>query len=145
MNDIGFRRMMKVILEKEKEEHFLELARQGSKLPPSFNVESIIMEEEETPITLMAKQMQAVQREIQEMKNKDKVSSPCSLDSICPFTFDKNLYIPPFPSRTEIPKLDKYDGNSDPQDHARELCALCMELMHEQTYLMHLFLRSLGG
>lgn len=45
----------------------------------------------------------------------------------------------------EIPKFDKYDGNSDPQDHVQELCVLCMEFMHEQTYLMCLFPRSLGG
>lgn len=45
----------------------------------------------------------------------------------------------------EILKFDKYNGKSDPQGHVREFCALCMEFMHEQTYLMHLFPRSLGG
>lgn len=50
-----------------------------------------------------------------------------------------------FPSRVEIQKFDKYDGNSNTQDHVREFYALCMEFMHEQTYLMRLFSRSLGG
>lgn len=53
--------------------------------------------------------------------------------------------MPLFPSRVDIPKFDKYDGNSDPQDHVQEFCALCMEFMQENTYLVHLFLRSLGG
>lgn len=53
--------------------------------------------------------------------------------------------MPPFPSRVKIPKFDKYDGISDPQDHVREFSASCMEFMHDQTYLMRLFPRSLGG
>ena len=67
------------------------------------------------------------------------------LDALCPFPFDKNLDMPPFPRGVELPKYDKYFRTTDPQDHLREFGALSMEFMHNQTYLMHLFPRSLGG
>lgn len=79
------------------------------------------------------------------MKGKDKPTKQYSFKTICPFPFDRDLYMPPFPSRIDIPKFDKYDGNLDPQDHVREFNALCMEFMHKNTYLMRLFPRSLGG
>lgn len=79
------------------------------------------------------------------MKDKDKSPMKYSLDTIFLFPFNKSLYMPLFPSRTKIPKSDKYDGNSDPQDHVQEFCSLCMEFMHKKTYLMCLFPRSLGG
>lgn len=143
--DKDFRKMMKIIMAREKEDYVLNLAKQGAKLPTDYNVETLITKEEETPLALVKKQLQALQTKVIEMKNKDKSSKQYSLDMICLFSFDKNLHMPPFPSRVEIPKFDKYDGNVDLQDHVREFCALCMEFMHEQTYLMHLFLRSLRG
>ena len=51
----------------------------------------------------------------------------------------------PFPKDIEVPKYDKYDGNGDPHDHARHLYALSMDFMHEDTFLMRLFPRSLRG
>ena len=53
--------------------------------------------------------------------------------------------MPPFPKGVELPKYDKYLGTSDPQDHLWEFGALSMEFIHDQTYLMRLFPRSLGG
>lgn len=47
--------MMRHFLREDKEAYFLELERQGAKLPPNFNVEDIITQEEETPITSMMK------------------------------------------------------------------------------------------
>lgn len=106
--------MMKIILDKEKEDIFLKLTKQGAKIPTNYNVKNMITKEEETPLSLVTKQLQALQNLIKEMKGKDKSTRQYSLDTICPFPFDRNLYMPPFPSRTDIPKFDKYDGNSDP-------------------------------
>ena len=39
------------------------------------------------------------------------------VDSICALPFDRSLYMVPFPMDIEVPKYDKYDGNSDPNDH----------------------------
>lgn len=36
-------------------------------------------------------------------------------------------------------------GKSNPQDHLREFCVMSIEFMHNTTYLMRLFPRSLGG
>ena len=51
----------------------------------------------------------------------------------------------PFPKDIEVPKYDKYDGNGDPHDHVRHFYAISMDFMHEDTFLMHLFPRSLRG
>ena len=79
------------------------------------------------------------------MKDKDKPTKTYMLDSLCPFPFDKNLDMPPFPRGVELSKYEKYFGTTNPQDHLCEFGALSMEFMHNQTYLMHLFPRSLGG
>ena len=79
------------------------------------------------------------------MKEKYKPIAKYSLDATCPFPFDKNMFMPPFPKGLEVPKYDKYLDTFDPHDQIRELCALSMKFMHDQSYLMHLFLQSLGG
>ena len=81
----------------------------------------------------------------QMMKDKDKPTKTYTLDALCPFPFDKNLHIPPFPRGVELPKYDKYFGTTNPQDHLHKFGALSMEFMHNQTYRMRLFPRSLGG
>ena len=43
------------------------------------------------------------------------------------------------------PKYEKYDGNSDPNDHVQHFYALSMDFIHEDTYLLRLFPRSLRG
>lgn len=50
----------------------------------------------------------------------------------------------PFPSNFEVPKFDKYQGKGDPRDHIREFSATCLEVAHNDSYLMQLFPRSLG-
>ena len=101
-------------------------------------MEDIITHEEETPITAMMKQMHAMQVKLNKLE-KEKEPKEFSMEALCPFPFDKDLYMPPFPKKVEIPKYDKYDGNSNTQDHVREFCTQSMEFMHEPTYLMHLF------
>lgn len=70
---------------------------------------------------------------LQMMKEKEKPAKQYALDTICPFPFDKDLYIPPFPKGIELPKYEKYLGTYDPQDHLKEFSALSMEFMHDQT------------
>lgn len=89
---------MKVIMAREKEDYFLELAKKGTKLPTSYNVEALVTKEEVTPWEKMSKQMQALQTSVTRIENKDKTPKQYSLDTICPFPFDKNLYMSPFPS-----------------------------------------------
>ena len=76
---------------------------------------------------------------------KEKEPKEFSMEALCPFPFDKDLYMPPFPKRVEMPKYDKYDRNFDPQDHVSEFFTQSMDFIHEPTYLMHFFPRSLGG
>lgn len=45
---------------REKEDYFLELAKQGAKLPTGYNIETLITKEEETPIAMVNKQLQAL-------------------------------------------------------------------------------------
>ena len=78
------------------------------------------------------------------MHDKDKPTKTYTLDTLCPFPFDKSIDTPPFPRGVELPKYDKYFGTSDPQGHLREFSDLSMEFMHNQTYLMCLFPWSLG-
>ena len=81
----------------------------------------------------------------QMMKDKDKPAKTYTLDALCSFPFDKNLDMPPFLRGVELHKYDKYFGTTDPQEHLWKFSALSMDFMHNQTYLMHLFPRSLGG
>ena len=51
----------------------------------------------------------------------------------------------PFARDIEIPKYNKYDGNGDPHDHLCHFYTLSMDFLHEDTYLLWLFPRSLRG
>lgn len=68
-----------------------------------------------------------------------------SLEDICPYPFDRRLNMIPFPPNSNIPKYDKFDGNSDPCDHVREFITMSLEFSYNDTYMMRLFLRSLRG
>ena len=67
------------------------------------------------------------------------------VNSLCALPFDRSLYMVPFPRDIEVPKYDKYDGNSDPNDHVRHFYALSMDFIHEETYLLRRIPRSLKG
>ena len=51
----------------------------------------------------------------------------------------------PFTRDKEVPKYEKYDGNGDPHDHVQKFYPLSMDFIHEDTYLLQLFPRSLRG
>lgn len=70
--DKDFRKMMKAIMTREKEDYFLELAKQGAKFPTRYDVQTLITKKEESPILMVHKQLLALRTEITELKNKDK-------------------------------------------------------------------------
>ena len=78
------------------------------------------------------------------MCDKDKSMKTYTLDTLCPFPFDKSLDMPPFPRGVGLAKYEKYFGISDPQDHLRESNALAMEFMQNKIYIIFLFPQSLG-
>lgn len=51
----------------------------------------------------------------------------------------------PFPPVFEVPKFHKYKGRVNPMDHVKEFNFMCMEVAYNDSYLMHLFPRSLTG
>ena len=49
----------------------------------------------------------------QMMKDKDKPIKTYTLDALCPFSFDRNIDMSPFPRGVELPKYDKDFGTID--------------------------------
>ena len=49
----------------------------------------------------------------------------------------------PFPKDIEVPKYEKQDGNGDPHDHVRHFYAISIDFMHEDSFLMCFFPRSI--
>lgn len=76
--------------------------------------------------------------------DKDKPTKTYILDVLFPFPFDKSIDMYPFSRGFEVPMYNIYFGTANPQDNLKEFGALSIEFMHNQTYLMHLFPRSLG-
>jgi len=68
-----------------------------------------------------------------------------SFEDICPYPFDRSIHMPPFPKYFETPKFDKYKGKGDPREHLREFYITFLEVYYDDTYLMRLFPRILGG
>lgn len=137
---------MEIILNEEKEKYFLKLAQEGAMLPQHFNVETIFMPKEETKTSKLQKKLKIMQDHLaQMMRDKDKPMKTYTLDTLCPFPFDKSINMHPFPRGVELPKYEKYFRTTNPQDYLQEFGALSMDFMHDQTYLMHLFPRSLGS
>ena len=55
--DKNFKKVMEILLNKEKEKYFLKLAQEGAMLPHHFNVETIVTLEEETKMSKLQKQL----------------------------------------------------------------------------------------
>ena len=53
---------MKIFLHDEKEKYFLKLTQEGEKLHQHFNVETIVIKEEETETSKLQKQLQTCKR-----------------------------------------------------------------------------------
>ena len=68
-----------------------------------------------------------------------------SFEDICPFPFNKSINMVPFRPGFEIPKFDKYSGETCPITHLKEFSILCQEVAYSDDYLKRLFAWSLGG
>ena len=106
--DKHFQKVMEILLNEEKEKYFLKLAQEGARLPHHFDIKYIITLEEETEMSQLKKKLKIMQDQMaQMMKDKDKPATKTyTLDSLCPFPFEKNLDMPPFPRGVELPKYD---------------------------------------
>lgn len=47
--------MMKTIMTREKEDYFLELEKQGAKLPIGYDVQTLVTKKEDSPILMVHK------------------------------------------------------------------------------------------
>lgn len=87
--------------------------------------------------------MQSLQQKLQDIQRG--TTKIYSLDDICPYPFERTLNMIPFPQNFDFPKYGKYNGRSDPIDHVKEFHTMSLEFTHDDTYLMRLFPRNLGG
>lgn len=84
-----------------------------------------------------AQQFQELRNMVLNMNNKGV--KDFSFEEICPFPFDKSISMVPFPSGFEIPKFDKYMGETCPVTHLKEFSILCQEVAYNDDYLKRLF------
>ena len=68
------------------------------------------------------------------MHDKDKLVKTYTLDTLCPFPFDKSIDMPPFPRGVELPKYDKYFGTTNPQDHLQEFGSLSIYALSDISH-----------
>lgn len=157
-----FNKLFDEILRSNADAHFFRLAQEGAKLPSDFDLAQLRQaserqthHEEERgrdpirynipqgnppppPPNEMEMLWQQVKNLAQQLHSGVKTNQ-FSLNDICPYPFDRNLYMPPFPCGFETPKFEKYRGKGDPCDHVREFHSACLEVVYEDTYLMCLF------
>lgn len=50
----------------------------------------------------------------------------------------------PFPKHFEIRKVDKFRGKGDPVTHIKEFYMHCQDVAYTDTFLLHLFPKSLA-
>ena len=82
----------------------------GFRLPPDYDVHQLVQRREPTEV-------EHLKKELQELRLKVDPPKTSFVDSLCALPVDRSLYMVPFPRDIEVPKYDKYDGNSDPNDH----------------------------
>jgi len=163
-----FQCLIEKALHEDPHQYFYHLASLGIKLPADFDISSIIenMEndhekeknsidqntndrgkrtiDQNAPMEEMRKQLENLTQQISDLKTGTNAKN-YYLEDIAPYSFAKSLIMKPFPYRFEVPKFDKYKGKGDPRYHIREFNATCLEVAHDETYLMRLFPRSLGS
>ena len=91
----------------------------------------------------LAQQFQELQNLVLNMNNKGV--KDVSFEEIFSFPFDKSISMLPFPPNFEIPKFEKYTGETCPVTHVKEFSILCQEVAYSDDYLKGLFAWSLGG
>lgn len=118
---------------------------------PSYNSSSLLGYQNYNPPNLhqntqgdeLALQIQSINQNIADIQ-LGKIKN-YALEEIFPFLYDQIIPMIPFPKNGEISKFDKYKWRGDPIEHLREFFVACMDVSYNDTYLMRLFLRSLGG
>lgn len=63
-------------------------------------------------IEILAQQMDNLQKQMTSMQTVDDKKS-YTMEDLCPYPFDRSLYMPPFPLHFENPRFDKYRGKCD--------------------------------
>lgn len=97
----------------------------------------------DNPLLSLTQQIQALQTQLQDMQRG--TTKRYSLQDIFPYPFYRNVNMIPFPPNFLIPKYEKYNGRTGPQDNVRQICTMSIDFSLEDTYLMRLFLKSLSG
>jgi hypothetical protein len=102
------------------------------------------MHQPQNQTDILMQQMHSLQTQMMDMQNQGQTKSYTAED-LYPYPFDHSIQMSPFPNHFSVPKFDKYKGNSNPIEHIREFFASCVEVAHDETYLMRLFPQSLAG
>jgi len=169
LQDRKFQRMMDKVQHQDPTKFFLHLATQGVKLPDDFDITTLKETKEErthedstreertfgtdkgkkttnstTPLDMLTKQVQTLQQQLVDLQTRTSTKH-YSLEEISSYPFNKSLNMIPFPLRFEVLKFNKYRGKGDLRDHIREFIATCLDVAHNETFLMRLFPRSIGG
>lgn len=86
--------------------------------------------------------LEAITQQI-EITQARKEKKTYTIQEICPFPFDQSITTIPFPKNFEIPKFDnKYKARGSLIEHIHNFSISCMEVQHNDSYLMRLFPRS---
>ena len=86
-------------------------------MPLDYDIHQLIQEREPTMIEHLRNDFQATQQTIQKLQLEIEPPKTSFVESICALPFDRSLYMVPFPWDIEVPKYEKYNGNSAPHDH----------------------------
>lgn len=90
---------------------------QSTKIGPYQNTVVNIVDTTVTPYDVLANQMLALQKKMETMTLSNKKTY--SIQELCPYSFDRTLYMPPFPPNYVMPTLPKYKGRGNPIEHVR--------------------------
>ena len=85
----------------------------------------------------LVQQLHELQNLVHSMTNKGV--KDFSFEEVCSFRFDRSISMVSFPQNFEIPKFDKYMGETCPNTHLKEFSVLCQEVAYNEDYLKRLF------
>lgn len=60
--------------------------------------------------------IQAMQQKKEKMQ-VSKTKKTYSMEELCPYPFDRSIYMPPSPPQFNVPNFNKYKGNGDIVEH----------------------------
>lgn len=126
----NFHKCLEIFFERNGEKYLLMLAKQGVKLLDDFDVNQLKAppkkrKKETKQVVSLTHQMKNLQQQILDMQRG--TSKRYLIQEICPYPFDQDIHIIPFPKHCEFPKYEKYNRKTDPIDHAREFRTMSLE------------------